>query len=131
MNYVTAALLDLTNIVGGFLLAAVLLADLPRVGGGIARGAAIAARASAVIGVFALVLGGYYLVVHLTSGPHVFQFELVGIGVGVAILRDRLFPGVSARGAPAAPVTGGDLLLAVFGLIAVLVGIKGLFTPDG
>jgi hypothetical protein len=164
VNHVTAALLDLTNIVGGFLLAAVLLAELPRVGPGVARAAAVAARATAVIGVLALVMGGYYLILHLTVGPHVFHFELVGIGVGVAALRDRLFPRTSAEQArnaaasaalrgtsgssaatasadtraaaadastAAGGVTGGGLLLAVFGLIAMVVGIQGLFTPDG
>jgi hypothetical protein len=183
VNHVTAALLDLGNLVGGLLLAAVLLAELPRVGPGIARAAAVCAPAAAVVGVLALVMGGYYLILHLAGGPHVFHFELVGIAVGVALLRHRLFPAVSGRttatrspagpsgpGAPPAasgpsdlfqpagpaaasgppyppggsgpasaptaaylvgPIGGAALLLAVFGLIAVVVGIQGLFTPDG
>ena len=155
MNHVTAALLDLGNLVGGLLLAAVLLAELPRVGPGIARAAAVCAPVAAVVGVLALVMGGYYLILHLAGGPHVFHFELVGIAVGVALLRHRLFPAVSGRttairspagptgpggsgpaSAPTAPylvgpIGGAALLLAVFGLIAVVVGIQGLFTPDG
>jgi hypothetical protein len=154
VNHVTAALLDLANIVGGFLLASALLIDLPRVGPGIGRVAARVARVTAVVGVLALVMGGYYLIVHLANGPHVFHFELVGIGVGVALLRERLFPrtggaaSASRAGLAAGPtapigavpaagptvqaaVSGGALLLAVFGLIAVVVGIQGLFTPDG
>ena len=45
---------------------------------------------------------------------------------GVALLWDRLTgrPGRSAA-------TGPALLLAVLGLIAIAVGIQGLFTPDG
>lgn len=184
--HVTAALLDLANILGGFLLAAALLADLPRVGAGILRAGLGLARGGTAIGVLALVMGGFYLILHLASGPHVFHFELVGIGVGIALLRDRLFPGVSSRASarvaaqpPGHPpagvppyrspspvygsgdpaygaadpagsqetrplsarpslagtgrpggVTGGELLLAVFGLIAIVVGIQGLFTPD-
>lgn len=155
MNHVTAALLDLSNIVGGFLLASVLLADLPHVGSWVSRVAVPLAQGSLMVGVLALVTGGYYLIVHLTDGPHVFHFEVVGMGVGVAILRDRLFPSatgarqaggghasasgrahqlfLSARAtavSPAATITSGGLLLAVFGLIAILVGIQGLVTPD-
>lgn len=127
MNHVTAALLDLSNIVGGFMLASVLLVDLPRVGAWVRRVAESLARAALVVGVLALVMSGYYLIVHLAGGPHVFHFELVGIGVGVAILRDRLFPqATDARGS-----AGGSLLLAVFGLIAILVGVQGLLTANG
>ena len=181
---VTALLLDLANIVGGLLLAAALLRELPRVGPGLGRLTDALARAGLVIGVVALAVGGYYLIVHMTSGPHVFHFELVGLGVGVALLRDRLFPGSTAPGSrtaapspptlpttmgypdtrlppaagapgqagpagqaapagqagapgPAAPAgqagpaSGAALLLAVFGIIAIVVGIQGLLTPDG
>lgn len=136
MNHVTAALLDLANIVGGFLLAAGLLADLPRIGPSIARFATRAVRATTIVGVLALVMGGYYLILHLASGPHMFHFELIGIGVGIALLRERLFRRAAAGTATAnrtvtGGLTGGHLLLAVFGLIAVVVGIQGLFTPDG
>jgi hypothetical protein len=164
--HVTAALLDLTNLVGGFLLAAALLTELPRVGPGMARVAGATARVTVAVGVLALASGGYYLILHLTAGPHVFHFELIGIGIGVATLRDRLFPGrgsgtgtgtdsssapstaisatdtaisapdtaISATStATSAPgtVTGSRLLLAVFGLIAMGVGLQGLLTPDG
>jgi integrase len=43
-----------------------------------------------VVGIVALVAGGYYLIVHLTSGPRLLHFEVVGIGVGIALLWDRL-----------------------------------------
>jgi hypothetical protein len=160
--HVTALLLDLSNILGGVLLGAVLLAELPSVGPWLARGAAVLARGTSAVGIVALMVGGFYLIMHLASGPHVFHFELVGIGVGVALLRDRLFPRlagtrVAAGSAPTAPFgaapdnlfapahspagdvapaggpalpAGGALLLAVFGLIAIVVGIHGLFTPD-
>ncbi|MEO3927230.1 hypothetical protein ABGB07_25675 [Micromonosporaceae bacterium B7E4] len=36
-------------------------------------------------------------------------------------------PGTDARGA----ATGVSLLLAVFGLVAIVVGLQGLVTPDG
>lgn len=127
MNHVTALLLDLANIVGGFLLAAALLRDLPRAGPGIARVAATTGLATAV-GVLALVMGGYYLIVHAVNGSHIFHFELVGIAVGVAMLRGRIFPYVADG--RSGLVTGGELLLAVFGLIAVVVGLQGLFTAD-
>ncbi len=73
--------------------------------------------------------GGYYLIVHLTSGPHLFHFEVVAIAVGVILLWDRL------TGRPPLRRTEGDvqgaaLILAIFGVIAVLVGIQGLFTPN-
>jgi len=167
----TALLLDGSNIVGGLLLAAALLRDVPRLGPPLARLTGALARAGVAIGVLALVMGGYYLILHLTSGPHVFHFEVVGLGVGVGLLRERLFPPGAAQAAdptptqptptqpapappstgsmpyldtrvppppPAptapssaqAPVTGAQLLLAVFGLIAIVIGIQGLLTPD-
>ena len=129
---IMALLLDLANILGGFLLAVGLLRHLPRVGDDLGRLAARAGAFGWIIGIVALVAGGYYLIVHVTSGPRVFHFELVGIAVGVALLWDRLTGrrkavpedgGVDAAG-------GVALLLAVFGLIAIVVGIQGLFTPD-
>ncbi|HET9518870.1 MAG TPA: hypothetical protein VFO77_14210 [Actinoplanes sp.] len=124
-----ALLLDFANIIGGFLLAVALVARLPRIGDDLGRAAARIARFGWVVGVVALVAGGFFLIVHLFTGPQVFHFEVVGIGVGVALLWDRL----TARPAPerSANVTGLSLLLAIFGLIAVIVGIQGLFTPDG
>jgi hypothetical protein len=128
---IIAILLDLANIVGGFLLAVALLGRLPRVGDDLGRFAGRIAAFGWIVGVVALVAGGYYLIVHLTSGPRVFHFELVGIGVGVALLWDRLtgrHKAVPEGGAGAA--TGVALLLAVFGIIAIIVGVQGLFTPD-
>lgn len=122
----TALLLDLANIVGGFLLAIGLLRQLPRVGDDLARGAARIGAAGWIVGVVALVAGGYWLIVHLVSGPRVFHFEIVGIGVGLALLWDRL----TGRRGPREG-SGAGLLLAIFGIIAVLAGIQGLFTPDG
>jgi hypothetical protein len=141
-----ALLLDLANIIGGFLLAIALLRRLPRVGDDLGRFADRMAPFGWVVGIVALVTGGYYLLVHLISGPRVFHFEVVGIGVGVALLWDRLTGRRAGRteptgaGAAAAPTggpvgtdtaTGVGLLLAIFGLIAIVVGIQGLFTPDG
>lgn len=147
---IMALLLDLATIVGGFLLAAAVLRRLPRVGDELGRLAARLAPSGWVVGLVALVAGGYHLVVHLFSGPRVFPFEVVGIGVGLALLRDRLITGRRWAGrtsnvttpqrpegtrhpVPAEPgtVTGLTLLLAAFGLIAMIVGIQGLFTPDG
>jgi hypothetical protein len=125
-----ALLLDLANIVGGFLLAATLLRQVPRVGAELGRIAARVAEVGWVVGIIALVAGGYWLIVHLISGPRLFHFEVVGIGVGVALLWDRLtgrqLPGRDGRDG----ATGLALLLAIFGLIAIIVGIQGLFTPD-
>ena len=125
-----ALLLDLANIVGGFLLAVSLLARSPRVGADLARAAARIAPFGWIVGIVALVAGGYYLILHLTSGPHVFHFELVGIGVGVALLWDRLTgrpaPVLDGRGEAA----GAGLLLAIFGIIAIIVGVQGLITPN-
>ncbi|HET6529327.1 MAG TPA: hypothetical protein VFH03_01730 [Actinoplanes sp.] len=126
-----ALLLDLANIVGGFLLAVAVLRRLPRVGDDMGRLADRITKAGWVIGVVALVAGGYYLLVHLFSGPRVFHFEIVGIGVGVALLWDRLTGRSSRRAEQPDATTGVSLLLAVFGLIAIVVGIQGLFTPDG
>jgi hypothetical protein len=122
-----ALLLDLANILGGFLLAIALLRRLPRVGDDLARGAGRIAPVGWIIGIVALVTGGYYLLVHLVSGPRVFHFEIVGILVGVALLWDRL---TGRRSPQPAGATGAGLLLAVFGLIAIVAGFQGLFTPD-
>jgi hypothetical protein len=123
-----ALLLDLANILGGLLLAIGLLRQIPRVGEGLGRFADRLAPWGWVVGVVALVAGGYYLLVHLFSGPRVFHFEIVGIAVGVALLWDRL----TGRERPAAAggPSGRALLLAIFGLIAIVVGLQGLVTPD-
>lgn len=126
-----ALLLDIANITGGFLLAVALLRRLPRVGDDLGRFAARLAPFGWIVGVVALVAGGYYLIVHLTSGPRLFHFELVGIGVGVALLWDRLTGRQGPRDGGAQTATGVALLLAIFGLIAIVVGIQGLFTSDG
>lgn len=128
---IMALLLDLANIVGGFLLAMGLLRRLPVIGYDLGRFAARVASFGWMVGIVALVAGGYYLIVHLFSGPRLFHFEVVGIGVGVALLWERL----TGRQLPQAEdgqgvATGLRLLLAIFGLIAIIVGIQGLFTPD-
>ena len=126
MTGLIALLLDLANIAGGFLLAIGLIRATPRVGDDIDRGADRLAPFAWVIGLVALVAGGWWLIVHLTSGPRVFHFELVGIAVGLMLLWGRI------RGRP---VVSGDrgpaLLVAIFGIIAILVGVQGIFTPDG
>ncbi len=137
---IMALLLDLANIAGGFLLAVALLRMLPRVGDDLGRFAARMAPFGWVVGVIALVAAGYYLMVHIFSGPHVFHFEVVGLCVGLALLWERL----TGRGKPTEPraveaaepatttsARGAALLLAIFGIIAIVVGIQGLFTPDG
>lgn len=126
-----ALLLDLANIVGGFLLAIALLRKLPRVGDDLGGLAARVAPFGWIVGVVALVAAGYYLIVHLVSGPHLFHFEVVGLGAGIALLWDRL----RGRSVPRETenrdtATGVALLLAIFGIIAIIVGIQGLFTSD-
>lgn len=119
-------ILDLCNILGGFLLAIGLLVLAPRIGDDFERFAARMARFRWIVGIAALVCGGYFLIVHLTSGPHVFHFEVVGIVVGVLLLWERLRVG---RALPDSAARGPGLLLAVFGVIAMIVGVQGLFTP--
>ncbi|MEW2441244.1 hypothetical protein [Micromonospora marina] len=126
-----ALLLDIANIVGGFLLAAPLLRLLPRVGDDLGRLAGRAAPVGWIVGLVALVTGGYHLIVHLVSGPRLFHFEVVGIGVGLALLWSRLTGRAAPQAEPPKETTGVRLLLAVFGLIAIVVGVQGLFTPDG
>ncbi|TQS46542.1 hypothetical protein [Cryptosporangium phraense] len=133
---ILALLLDFANIAGGLLLASVLLERLPRVGSDLGLASRAAAPYGWIVGLVALVCGGYYLLLHVTEGPHVFHFEIVGIAVGVALLWNRLRPrpapskgGNGAVQTVAAPA-GLALLLAVFGIIAVIVGFQGLLTPD-
>ncbi|GAB3247857.1 hypothetical protein [Kineosporia babensis] len=124
-----ALLLDLSTIVGGLLLGLPLLRMLPRGG---ERGAGLIARIDPwawIVGVVALVTGGYYLIVHLVSGPHLFHFEVVGVAVGVILLWDKITGRPPLRSQSATP-EGAPLILAIFGLIAVVVGIQGLFTPN-
>jgi hypothetical protein len=128
-----ALLLDLANIVGGFLLASGLLAQLPEVGEGIARVRARIDPFAWIVGVVAVVAAGYWLLVHTTSGPHVFHFEVVGLAVGIALLWERLTGRTRSPAAATdhAEATGVALLLGILGLIAIVVGLQGLFTPDG
>ncbi|BEL08599.1 hypothetical protein Q0Z83_067900 [Actinoplanes sichuanensis] len=145
-----ALLLDAANIIGGLLLAIPLLGRFPV----IARLTARIAPWRWLVGIVALVAGGYFLIVHLISGPHLFHFEVVGIAVGVILAWERLtgrrplvpVPAATASGAAsagagspepaAAPapspaeLAGPALLVAVFGIIAIVVGLQGLFTPN-
>ena len=123
---IMALLLDLATIVGGLLLAVPLLLQIPAVAGGVGRYGERVAPWAWVVGVVALVAGGYYLIVHVFSGPRVFHFEVVGILVGLALLWDR----IRGRERPEPGLRGAGLLLSIFGVIAVIVGIQGLFTPD-
>jgi hypothetical protein len=126
-----ALILDLCNILGGFLLAIGLLALIPRAGDDLGRFAERLSLFRWIVGVAALVCGGYFLIVHLVSGPHVFHFEVVGIAVGVLLLWDRLRAGrLAHRDLPASGAQGPGLVLAVFGVIAMIVGLQGIFTPD-
>jgi hypothetical protein len=126
---IMALLLDLANIVGGFLLAIALLRLIPRVGDDLGRFADRVAPFGWLVGIVALVAGGYYLIVHLVSGQ-VLHFEVVGICVGLALLWERLTGRPRTHTDTRATATGLTLLLAIFGLIAIVVGIQGLFTPD-
>ena len=143
-----ALLLDAANIIGGLLLAIPLLGRFPV----IARVTARIAPWRWLIGIVALVAGGYYLIVHLISGPRLFHFEVVGIAVGVLLAWDRLTGrrplvpaapehattthggGLTAPAPATAPspaeLSGPALLIAVFGIIAIVVGLQGLFTPN-
>ena len=126
-----ALVLDLCNILGGFLLAIGLLVLIPNAGDNLARFAGRLSPFRWIVGVLALVCGGYFLIVHLISGPHVFHFEIVGIAVGILLLWDRLRAGrLAHRDLPASGSQGAGLLLAVFGIIAMIVGLQGIFTPD-
>ncbi|MBW6438717.1 hypothetical protein KZ829_33815 [Actinoplanes hulinensis] len=141
-----ALLLDIANIVGGLLLAIPLLGRFPVV----ARVTARIAPWRWLVGIVALVAGGYFLIVHLVSGPHLFHFEVVGIAVGVLLAWERLTgrkplvpaapvttpaaPSPTSEPAPVAvapaDLAGPALLVAVFGIIAIIVGLQGLFTPN-
>ncbi|WP_165188198.1 hypothetical protein [Caulobacter soli] len=124
-------ILDLCNILGGFLLAIGLLALIPNAGDSLTRFAERLSPFRWIVGIAALVCGGYFLIVHLISGPHVFHFEIVGIAVGVLLLWDRLRAGrLAHRDLPASGSQGPGLVLAVFGIIAMIVGLQGIFTPD-
>ncbi|MEV7624658.1 hypothetical protein [Actinoplanes sp. NPDC089786] len=125
---IMALLLDLANILSGLLLAVPLLAQIPSAGGGLSRFSAKAGPFAWVVGVVALVAGGFYLLVHIFDGPRVFHFEVVGILVGLALLWDRIRGRERARPEPG--LRGAGLVLSIFGLIAIVVGIQGLFTPD-
>ena len=127
-----ALLLDLVNSLGGLLLAVPLLRRIPTAGDAIGRFADRIAPWAWLVGVLALVAGGYYLIVHLFSGPQVFHFEVVGIAVGVILLWDRLTGRKPlATGTPGSDVASGRaLLLSVFGVIAIVVGFQGLVTPN-
>jgi hypothetical protein len=88
-----ALLLDLANIVGGFLLAIGLFVKIPNASGDLARGAAKLAPFAWLVAVVALATAGYFLIVHLTSGPHVFHYEVVGLITGMLLLLDRVNAG--------------------------------------
>jgi hypothetical protein len=126
-----ALILDLCNILGGFLLAIGLLALIPNAGDNLSRFAERLSPFRWIVGVAALVCGGYFLIVHLISGPRVVHFEIVGIAIGVLLLWDRLRAGrLAHRELPASGAQGPGLVLAVFGIVAMIIGLQGIFTPD-
>ncbi|WP_433206418.1 hypothetical protein ACQP00_39505 [Dactylosporangium sp. CS-047395] len=128
---ILALLLDLANIAGGFLLAVALLRRLPRVGPGLGRFAERMGPFGWIVGIFALALGVMFVLIHLLRGSGIYIFELVGIAVGLALLWDRLTGRPSPVPQPNADgTTGVALMLAIFGVIAILVGLDGLITPD-
>ena len=122
-------LLDLANILGGFLLALGLFYAIPNAREPVAKLAKALAPFAFVIAVVALVTGGYFLIVHLSGGV-VLHYEIVGIVTGILLIwrgvQDRKVSTGSGTGSP----PPADLVIAVFGVIAILVGIQGLFTPN-
>lgn len=125
-----ALLLDLANIVGGFLLAIGLFVKIPNAGGDLAKGAAKIAPFAWLVAVVALVTAGYFLIVHLTSGPRLFHYEVVGLITGVLLLMDRINAGRDTSDPVGKGATGFQTFVAIFGVIAIIVGIQGLFTPN-
>lgn len=123
-----ALLLDLANIFGGFLLAIGLLVKIPNVGDDLSRFAAKLARFAWVIGIVALVTAGYFVIVHLTSGPHLLHFEVVGLITGVLLLMDRVRAGRNTSDPVSSGADAFTTFVAVFGVIAIIVGVQGLFT---
>ncbi len=124
-----AYLLDLANILGGLLLAIPLLRRVPKVGDGLARFTDRVAPWSWLVGIVALVTAGFYFLVHLFVG-HIWHFEVVGLAVG-ALLTWEKFTGRRILEAPAtAEPAGRALAIAIFGVIAIIVGVEGLFTPN-
>ncbi|WIM99505.1 hypothetical protein ACTOB_003162 [Actinoplanes oblitus] len=124
-----AYLLDFANILGGLLLGIPLLRRVPGVGTGLERFADRAARWSWPIGIIALIAAGFFLIVHLFDG-RILHFEVVGLAVGLLLTWEK-FTGRRILGStgPAEPA-GWALAIAIFGVIAVVVGIQGLFTPN-
>ncbi|AEV83511.1 hypothetical protein ACWT_2930 [Actinoplanes sp. SE50] len=124
-----AFLLDLCNILGGLLLAIPLLRRLPNVGDNLERFTDRVARWAWLIGIVALIAAGYFLIVHLFEG-HIWHFEVVGIAVGLLLTWEK-FTGRRILEAPGpAEPAGRALVIAIFGVIAIIVGIEGLFTPN-
>lgn len=123
-------LLDLSNILGGFLLAIGLLIKIPSIGDDLAGAAAKLAQIGWVIGVVALVTGGYFLIVHLTTGPRLFHFEVVAITTGVLLLMDRVRAGRNTQDPVGSGASAFTTFVAIFGIIAIIVGFQGLFTPN-
>ncbi|WP_245674031.1 hypothetical protein [Actinoplanes rectilineatus] len=127
---IMSLLLDLVNILGGLLLAIPLLGRAPVVGHDLGRFAAKMAPWRWIIGVIALVAGGYFLIVHAFSGPNVFHFEIVGIAVGICLAWERLTGRTPIAPEPGTDATGRWLALGIFGVIAIIVGLQGLVTPN-
>ena len=122
-------LLDLANIIGGFLLAIGLLVKIPDAGGSLAKGAAKIAPFGWLVAVAALVCAGYFILVHLTSGPRLFHYEVVGLITGILLLMDRVNAGRDTSDPVGKGASGFQTFVAIFGVIAIIVGIQGLFTP--
>lgn len=124
-----AFLLDLANIFGGLLLSIPLLRRLPNVGGGLERFTERVSRWSWLIGIVALIAGGFFFIVHLIDG-HIWHFEVVAIAVGLLLCWEK-FTGKRILDTPGpAEPAGRALVIAIFGVIAIIVGIEGLFTPN-
>ena len=119
MNSLIALFLDLSNIFGGLILAFPLFARIPSVGGGFKDTKSVD-KFAWIVGVVALVTGGYFFIMHLINGGHILHYEVVAIIVGLLLMLPMM--GQTIKG------DGPRLFVAIFGIIAILVGLQGLFT---
>ncbi|BCY10590.1 hypothetical protein [Actinoplanes sp. L3-i22] len=124
-----AFLLDLANILGGLLLAIPLLRRVPNVGGGLERFTDRVADWSWLVGIVALITAGFFFIVHLIDG-HIWHFEVVGLAVGALLTWEKFTGKRILRPAGTGDPAGLSLAIAIFGVIAIIVGIEGLFTPN-
>ena len=110
--------LHLANIFGGILLALPMIIELSKPNSNVKSSAKSAGEYGWIVGIVALVTGGYFLIVHLDT-LDVTHYEVVAVIVGLLLIAPRLGRSISGQ--------GPRLLVGIFGLIALLVGLQGLF----